>query len=49
MTVRAIPLETVFLDVPAAALVAYEAALRSVCATVGLFPDEAGGSGGWRG
>lgn len=46
MTAHAIPLETVFLDVPDPALPAYEAALRSACATVGLFRDEA--SGVWR-
>ena len=39
-------LETVSLDVAEAALPAYEAALASVCATVGFFRDEAGG--GWR-
>ncbi len=46
MTSRAIPLETVFLDVPAPAVPAYEAALRTACATVGLFHDEARGI--WR-
>jgi ribosomal protein L11 methyltransferase len=46
MTARAIPLETVFLDVPDPALEAYEAALRTACTTVGLFRDEA--SGAWR-
>ncbi|MDE2580644.1 MAG: 50S ribosomal protein L11 methyltransferase [Rhodospirillales bacterium] len=43
---RAIPLETVSLDVPDPALPAYEAALRSACATVGFFRDEAAGL--WR-
>jgi len=34
-------LETVFVDVPEAAVEAYEAALGAVCATVGFFRDEA--------
>lgn len=34
---RAVPLETVFVEVPDAALEAYEAALSTVCATVGFF------------
>ena len=46
MSRRIDALETVFVDVPAAAVPAYEAALRSVCDTVGLFADEA--SGLWR-
>jgi ribosomal protein L11 methyltransferase len=46
MTHDAIALETVFVDVPEAAVPAYESALRSVCATVGLFVDEP--SGLWR-
>jgi len=40
------PLETVSVDVPEAALEAYEAALSSACATVGFFRDQA--SGNWR-
>jgi ribosomal protein L11 methyltransferase len=39
-------LETVFVDVPETALATYEAALRSVCDTVGLFVDEQRGL--WR-
>ena len=39
-------LETVSVEVPQAALEAYEAALASVCATVGLFREEA--TGLWR-
>lgn len=39
-------LETVSVDVPEAALEAYEAALGSVCATVGFFRDQR--SGDWR-
>ncbi len=39
-------LETVSVEVPEAALEAYEAALGSVCASVGFFRDEA--TGGWR-
>ena len=46
MTHGATTLETVFVDVPENALAAYEAALRSVCDTVGLFVDEQGGL--WR-
>lgn len=46
MSRRASALETVFVDVPGAAVPAYEAALRSVCDTVGLFADEAAGL--WR-
>lgn len=46
MNRRARPLETVFVDVPECALNAYEAALRSVCETVGLFADEQ--TGLWR-
>ena len=34
---RAVPLETVFVEVPDAAVEAYEAALGTVCATVGFF------------
>src|SRR5690348_65331 len=41
-----LPLETVSVDVPEAALEAYEAALGSVCATVGFFRDQR--SGEWR-
>src|SRR5689334_1317196 len=37
---RAAGLETVSVEVPEAALEAYEAALRTVCATVGFFHDE---------
>jgi ribosomal protein L11 methyltransferase len=40
------PLETVWVDVPEAARDAYEAAIGSVCGTVGFFLDEA--SGTWR-
>jgi ribosomal protein L11 methyltransferase len=40
------PLETIALDVPEAALEAYEAALASVCATVGFFRDQK--TGDWR-
>ncbi len=40
------PLETVWVDVPEAARDAYEAAIGSVCGTVGFFLDEA--SGIWR-
>ncbi len=44
---RAGPLETVFVEVPDAAVEAYEAALGTVCATVGFFfADEARGI--WR-
>ena len=43
---HAVPLETVSVDVPEAALEAYEAALSSACATVGFFRDQAGGIGG---
>ena len=44
---RAGPLETVFVEVPDAAVEAYEAALSSVCTTVGFFfADEARGI--WR-
>ncbi len=39
-------LETVWVEVPEAAVGAYEAALRSACTTVGFFRDEA--SGRWR-
>ena len=39
-------LQTVSIDVPEAAVAAYEAALQSVCGTVGLFVDEA--TGLWR-
>ena len=39
-------LESVALDVPEAAVPAYEAALRTACGSVGLFRDEA--SGTWR-
>lgn len=39
-------LETVSVEVPAAAVEAYEAALGTVCATIGLFLDEA--TGRWR-
>lgn len=46
MTRGGIALETVFVDVPENALAAYEAALRSVCDTVGLFVDEPRGL--WR-
>ncbi|HUZ65737.1 MAG TPA: 50S ribosomal protein L11 methyltransferase [Acetobacteraceae bacterium] len=46
MTSRALPLETVSVDVPDPAVPAYEAALRSACATVGLFRDET--TGIWR-
>jgi ribosomal protein L11 methyltransferase len=37
---RATPLETVSVNVPEAALEAYEAALSSACATVGFFRDQ---------
>ena len=43
---RATPLETVWVEVPEAALEAYEAALGAACATVGFFLDEA--TGRWR-
>ncbi len=44
---HAVPLETVFVEVPDAAVEAYEAALGTVCATVGFFfADEARGV--WR-
>jgi len=43
---RAAALETVFVDVPERAVAAYEAALRTYCDAVGLFPDER--SGLWR-
>lgn len=43
---RAAPLETVAVDVPEGAVEAYEQALAAVCATVGLFLDEA--TGIWR-
>ncbi len=43
---RVTPLETVYVDVPEAALEAYEAALSSACATVGFFRDHR--SGCWR-
>lgn len=46
MSRRARALETVFVDVPEGACDAYEAALRSVCETVGLFADEQ--TGFWR-
>ncbi|MGH7041318.1 MAG: 50S ribosomal protein L11 methyltransferase [Acetobacteraceae bacterium] len=46
MTSRPIPLETIALDAPDLAVPAYEAALRSACAAVGLFRDEARGI--WR-
>src|SRR5271157_929666 len=39
-------LETVWVDVPEAAVPAYEAAIATSCAAVGLFRDEA--SGLWR-
>jgi ribosomal protein L11 methyltransferase len=42
MRVSAAALETVSVDVPEAALEAFEAALGSVCATVGFFRDPAG-------
>ena len=38
---HATALETVFVDVPEAAMEAYEAALGAVCTTVGFFRDEA--------
>ncbi len=41
---RATPLETVSVEVPEAGLEAYEAALGSVCATVGFFLDDAAGT-----
>jgi ribosomal protein L11 methyltransferase len=43
---HAVPLETVSVDVPEAALEPYEAALSSACATVGFFCDQ--GTGDWR-
>lgn len=43
---RIVRLETVSVSVPETALEAYEAALDSVCDTVGLFRDEA--TGNWR-
>ncbi len=43
---RAAPLETISVEVPEAALEAYEAAFGAVCATVGFFLDEA--TGRWR-
>ncbi|WP_048861780.1 50S ribosomal protein L11 methyltransferase, partial [Acidisphaera rubrifaciens] len=43
---RAAPLETVAVDVPEDAVEAYEQALASVCATVGLFLDDT--TGIWR-
>ena len=47
MSIRhATRLETVFVDVPEQAVPVYESALRTACATVGLFRDEATGS--WR-
>jgi ribosomal protein L11 methyltransferase len=47
MTRHTRPLETVFVTVPEAAVSAYEAALGTACATVGLFVvDEAAGT--WR-
>ena len=46
VTQRAVPLETVAVDVPESALETYEAALASTCATVGFFRDEA--TGLWR-
>jgi len=46
MIVRPPALETVSVEVPDHALEAYEAALGSVCASVGFFRDEA--SGRWR-
>lgn len=45
-TRRAGPLETVWVEVPEAALEAYEAALGAVCDTVGFFLDET--TGRWR-
>ena len=45
-TRQATPLETVSVDVPESALEAYEAALSSVCATVGFFRNHK--SGDWR-
>jgi ribosomal protein L11 methyltransferase len=46
VTQRAVPLETVAVDVPESALETFEAALGSVCATVGFFRDDA--TGLWR-
>jgi len=46
VTQRAVPLETIAVDVPESALETYEAALGSICATVGFFRDEA--TGLWR-
>jgi ribosomal protein L11 methyltransferase len=46
MARHATRLETVAVEVPEAAVPAYEAALRTACATVGFFRDEA--SGTWR-
>jgi ribosomal protein L11 methyltransferase len=43
---HATPLETISVDVPEAALEAYEAALSTACATVGFFRDHK--SGDWR-
>lgn len=43
---RTVQLETVWVDVPQSALEAYEAALASVCETVGFFLDVPSGS--WR-
>lgn len=43
---RSIPLETLSVDVPDAALEAYEGALSNVCTTVGFFLDPK--SGNWR-
>jgi len=43
---RAVPLETVWVEVPEAALEAYEAAFGAVCETVGFFLDET--TGRWR-
>ncbi|MBV8455364.1 MAG: 50S ribosomal protein L11 methyltransferase, partial [Acetobacteraceae bacterium] len=40
------PLERIWLDVPEHALEPYEAALRSVCETVGFFRDQV--SGNWQ-
>jgi ribosomal protein L11 methyltransferase len=46
VTQRAVPLETVAVDVPESALETFEAALGRVCATVGFFRDDA--TGLWR-
>jgi len=46
MRSTAAPLETISVDVPEAALEAYEAALGTACATVGFFRDET--TGDWR-